>query len=141
MGLWLSVLREAFFPTPPLRSRLRQVSFLTVSLCTWSTFPHSPLVHRGAGLWGVPASCGVSVPILSPILHEGPEASPEPHGIYSPNPVLPRLVNCFCLREASISSEAWFWFFDLCVFDSRKFLINNSAMHFKRYLLYFTQNL
>lgn len=66
------------FPSPQ-RFRLRWISFLMVSLCTWSTFSPSSTLHRG--LVKFQLYMGVVVPTLSLILHEGPGVSPpEPHG-------------------------------------------------------------
>lgn len=70
-------------PLPsPQRFRQRWISFLMVSLCTWSTFSPSSTLHRG--LVKFQFYVGVVVPIPSLILSEGPAASsPEPHGFTS----------------------------------------------------------
>lgn len=69
VGLRLSVLGRGEFT--PLRSRLKQSSFLTTSLCRLENFfSESSLSGRGGGLMRIPA----------PTLPEGPGASLESRG-------------------------------------------------------------
>lgn len=90
MVLWQLILREAFLPTLA-EIQAETDKLLNCLLGHLEQVPPSPFFTEGLVFCEFQVYVGVSVPILSPILHEDPGgSSPEPHGF---------IIQILCYRD------------------------------------------